>query len=315
MLVDASAPWSQQWVNAGKIVNKGVELMIYSTPIKSKDFTFDLGVNLAHNRSVVQELAQGVSRIYFNGDGNMPVKVGAVTGGKLGDIFANNLIKRDALGRVVVDANGLPQPDTGNGNLEQHLLNNPIGNIQPDLLMSVTPTFNYKGIVLSAMLDMRFGGDIVSVSEGMATAVGTSARTIYRGTWENINGVEDYYLVVPGVKADGSVNDIPVSAQTYYSTIGLFKSQKGYAEEFVHDASYIKLKELSLGYNFPKSLLKKTPFTQLKLSFVARNLCFLMKHTAGNPDGGYDTTMFSQALDFAAVPYTRTFGFSVNVGF
>lgn len=315
MLVDASAPWSQQWVNAGKIVNSGVEMMIYSTPVKTKDFTFDLGVNLAHNRSVVKELANGVSRIYFNGDGNMPVKVGALTGGRLGDIFANNLIKRDAQGRVIVDAQGLPQPETGDGNLEQYLLNHPIGNIQPDLLISVTPTFNYKGIMLSAMFDMRFGGDIVSVSEGMATSAGVSARTNDRGTWQNINGVEDYYMVVPGVKADGSVNDIPVSAQTYYSTIGLFKSQKGYAEEFVHDASYIKLKELSLGYNFPKAMLKKTPFTQLKLSFVARNLCFLMKHTAGNPDGGYDTTMFSQALDFAAVPYTRTFGFSVNVGF
>lgn len=315
MLVDASAPWSQQWVNAGEIVNRGVEMMIYSTPIQSKDFTFDLTMNLAHNRSTVKKLTSGVNRIYFNGDGNMPVKVGAVTGGKLGDIFANNLMKRDEQGRIIVDANGLPQPETGNGNLEQYLLNHPIGNIQPDLLMSVTPTFNYKGITLSAMFDMRFGGDIVSVSEGMATSVGTSERANNRGTWSSVNGVEDYYLTVPGIKTDGSVNDIPVSAQTYYSTIGLFKSQKGYAEEFVHDASYIKLKELALGYNFPKSMLKKTPFTQLKLSFVARNLCFLMKHTPGNPDGGYDTTMFSQALDFAAVPYTRTFGFSANIGF
>jgi hypothetical protein len=77
----------------------------------------------------------------------------------------------------------------------------------------------------------------------------------------------------------------------------------------------IKLKELSLGYSFPQKMLRRTPLTQLKLSFVARNLCFLMKHTPGNPDGGYDTTMFSQAIDYMAVPYTRTFGFSVNVGF
>ncbi len=125
----------------------------------------------------------------------------------------------------------------------------------------------------------------------------------------------DYYLVVPGVKEDGTPNDIPVSAQSYYSTIGLYKSQKGYAEEFVHDASYIKLKELSVGYSFPQSVLNRTPLTSLRLSFVARNLCFLMKHTPGNPDGGYDTTMFSQALDYMAVPYTRTFGFSINLGF
>ena len=315
MLVDAAAPWSQQWVNAGKILNKGIEMMVYTTPIKTKDLTFNLNMNFAHNSSIVKELAPGVQRIYFNGDNNMPVRVGAVVGGKLGDIYANNLIKRNNAGQVIVNAQGLPQPATGNGNLEQYLLNNPIGNIQPDLLMSVTPSLTFKGISLTAMFDMRFGGSIVSVSEGMATSVGTSERTLNRGEYKEISGVKDYYMVVPGVKEDGSINDIPVSAQAYYSTIGIYKSQKGYAEEFVHSASYIKLKELSLGYSFPKSVLRKTPFTALKLSFVARNLCFLMKHTPGNPDGGYDTTMFSQALDFAAVPYTRTFGFSINVGF
>lgn len=315
MLVDAAAPWSQQWVNAGKILNRGVEMMVYTTPIQTKDLTFNLNMNFAHNRSIVKELAPGVQRIYFNGDNNMPVRVGAVVGGKLGDIYANNLMKRNDAGQVIVNAQGLPQPATGNGNLEQYLLNNPIGNIQPDLLMSVTPSLTFKGISLTAMFDMRFGGSIMSVSEGMATSVGTSERTLNRGEYKEISGVKDYYMVVPGVKEDGSINDIPVSAQAYYSTIGIYKSQKGYAEEFIHSASYIKLKELSLGYSFPQRMLKKTPFTALKLSFVARNLCFLMKHTPGNPDGGYDTTMFSQALDFAAVPYTRTFGFSINVGF
>ena len=315
MLVDAAAPWSQQWVNAGKILNRGVEMMVYTTPIQTKDLTFNLNMNFAHNRSIVKELAPGVQRIYFNGDNNMPVRVGAVVGGKLGDIYANNLMKRNDAGQVIVNAQGLPQPATGSGNLEQYLLSNPIGNIQPDLLMSVTPSLTFKGISLTAMFDMRFGGSIMSVSEGMATSVGTSERTLNRGEYKDISGVKDYYMVVPGVKEDGSINDIPVSAQAYYSTIGIYKSQKGYAEEFIHSASYIKLKELSLGYSFPQRMLKKTPFTALKLSFVARNLCFLMKHTPGNPDGGYDTTMFSQALDFAAVPYTRTFGFSINVGF
>ena len=315
MLVDASAPWTQQWVNAGRITNKGVELMVYGTPVMTKDFTFNLSVNLAHNKSIVDELADGVNRIYFNGDPNMPVKVGAVPGGKLGEIYANNLMKRDAAGNVIIGTNGLPMTETGNGNLEQYLLDHPIGNIQPDLLMSVTPSFKWKNLSFSAMFDMKFGGDIVSVSEGMATKNGLSERTAYRGEFKELNGIKDYYMVVPGVKEDGSVNDIPVSAQRYYSTIGLYKSESGYAEEFVHDASYIKLKELSVGYTLPKKWLSKTPFTNLRASFVARNLCYLMKHCPGNPEGGYDTSMFSQALDFLAVPYTRTYGFTVNVEF
>ena len=315
MLVDASAPWSQQWVNAGRITNRGVELMLYGRPVDTKDFTFSLTANLAHNESTVDELADGVNRIYFNGDPNMPVKVGAVPGGKLGNIYANRLMKRNSAGQVIVDANGLPQPETGSGNLEQYILDHPIGNIQPDLMMSVTPSFRWKNLNISAMFDMKFGGDIVSVSEGMATMVGTSERTAYRGEFKELNGVQDYYMVVPGVKADGTPNDIPVSAQTYYSTIGLYLSQQGYAEEFVHDASYIKLKELSVGYTFPSKWLKKTPLQSARISFVARNLCFLMKHTPGNPDGGYDTSMFSQALDFLAVPYARTYGLTVNVEF
>ena len=318
MLVDASAPWSQQWVNAGKITNKGVELMLYGTPVKTKDFNFDLTMNFSKNISRVDELANGVDHIYFNGDSNMPVKVGARAGGKLGDIYANNLLKRDANGQMIIGEDGLPMPVTSadaGGNLEQYILDHPIGNIEPKLLMSVTPSLNYKGVSLTAMFDMRFGGEVVSVSEGMATSVGTSERTAYRGEYKELNGVKDYYMVAPGVTADGKPNTKEVSAQAYYSHIGLYKAQKGFAEMFVHSASYIKLKELALGYSLPKSLLRKTPLTNVKLSFVARNLCFLLKHTPGNPDGGYDTSMFSQALDFAAVPYTRTFGFSVNVAF
>ena len=110
MLVDAAAPWSQQWVNAGKILNRGVEMMVYTTPIQTKDLTFNLNMNFAHNRSIVKELAPGVQRIYFNGDNNMPVRVGAVVGGKLGDIYANNLMKRNDAGQVIVNAQGLPQP-------------------------------------------------------------------------------------------------------------------------------------------------------------------------------------------------------------
>lgn len=315
MLVDASAPWTQQWVNAGRITNRGVELMIYGTPVKTNDFTFNLNVNLAHNKSIVNDLADGVSRIYFNGDPNMPVKVGAVAGGKLGDIYANNLMRRDAAGNLILNSSGLPMAETGNGNLEQYLLDHPIGNIQPDLLMSVTPSFSYKNFSLSALFDMKFGGSIVSVSEGMATKYGLSDRTSYRGEFKEINGKKDYYMVVPGVTENGEVNTTPVSAQNYYQTIGVFKNESGFAEEFVHDASYIKLKELAFGFSAPSKWLKKTPFSNVRFSFVARNLCYLMKHCPGNPEGGYDTSMFSQALDFLAVPYTRTYGFTVNVEF
>ena len=125
MLVDTSAPWTQQWVNAGCITNRGYELMLYARPVQVHDLNVDLTLNLAHNNTVVKRLAKGVNRLYFSGDDNMPVKVGAVKGGRLGDIYANNLIKRDCQGRMIVDSNGLPQPETGNGNLEAFILSHP----------------------------------------------------------------------------------------------------------------------------------------------------------------------------------------------
>lgn len=301
MKVPAAAPWSGgQWVNAGLISNQGVELMLYSTIVDTKDFTFDLNVNMAHNVSMVKELApeRGVSYMFFNGDGNFPIKVGAREGEKLGEIYSTKLYKRDENGQIIVGNDGLPKYIQS----EEDYIKNPIGNIQPKLTMSVSPTFTYKGVMLSAMFDMKFGGDIFSYSEMVATGNGLAKRTENRG--ENNN----YMMVFNGVTESGQPNVKEITASQYYGALA--------PEDFLYDASFIKLKELSLGYSFPSRFLKKTPLTSLNVSFVARNLCYLLKHTPGtSPEGGYDTTMFSQAIDYAALPYTRTFGLSVSLGF
>ena len=300
MKVPAAAPWSGgKWVNAGLITNKGFEMMIYSTPVQLKDFSFDLNVNLAKNVSNVEKLADGVDYIYFNGDSNFPINVGARPGHKLGEIYAKTLYKRDEQGNIIINKeNGLPMTTTD----ADERLAKPIGNIQPNLLMSVSPSFTYKGFTLSAMFDMKFGGDIISISEMNATGSGMAKRTMNRGESDN------FMMIFPGVYEDGTPNTQKISASNYYGAQN--------AEDFIYDASFIKLKELAIGYTFPKSMLKKTPINSLNVSFVARNLAYLLKHTPGtSPEGGYDTTMFSQAIDFMAVPYTRTFGFSVNLGF
>lgn len=295
---DPSPSWRLRWVNSGLIVNKGVEAMIYATPIKTKDFEFNLNVNLSHNVSTVEKLNDQRKHTYFEGDQFMPVNVGAVEGGRLGDIYAKRMYRRDANGQVIM-RDGLPVFTTE----EQYSLDNPIGNIQPDLLMSVTPSFTYKGFTLSALFDMKFGGDIVSVSEAVSTSHGISKRTEARGN-----------ILLPGITENGTPNATEIDAQLYYQSIG--GRQYAVAEEFVYDASFVRLKEISFGYSFPSRILKKTPIANLRVSFVGRNLAYLLKHTPGtSPEGGYDTSMFSQALDFSSLPYSRTFGFSINLGF
>lgn len=294
LVVPMTGSFNGKYINAGLVGNKGVELMLYGTPVQTKDFSFDLTVNISHNKSEVIELAPEKKEVIFNeGESNFIIDVGAREGGKLGDIYPIQSYKRDANGNVVI-RDGYPLLEETKGEDRKA-----IGNIQPKLQMSVTPTFSYKGIYLSALFDMKFGGDIVSMSESVATNYGTAKRTENRGE-----------IIVPGVNEDGTPNRTPVNAETYYKRIA------NVAEEFLYDASFIKLKEISLGYSFPKSLLKKTPFTNLKVAFVGRNLCYLMSHTPGtSPEGGYDTSMFSQAFDFTSIPYTRTLGFSISVGF
>lgn len=299
MTVPMAGEFSSKYINAGEILNEGVELMLYTTPVKTKDFEFNLDMSLAHNTTVVK-LHDDAKYISFNfKNENMLVDVGAEEGGRLGNIYANTFYARNENGDLIL-RNGMPMIKS-NSSAERKC----IGNIQPDLLMSITPSFSYKGFFLSAMLDMRFGGDIVSVSEAIATRYGTAKRTEYRpATGIILDGIDE---------ATGLKNTVAVPAEDYYRSIG---GDNAPAEEFVYDASYIKFKELSIGYSFPSKWLQKIHISNLRLAFVGRNLCYLLKHTPGtSPEGGYDTTMFSQAIDYTAVPYTRTFGFSINVGF
>lgn len=300
MTVPMAGEFSSKYINAGEILNEGVELMLYTTPVKTKDFEFNLDMSLAHNNTTVVKLHDDAKYISFNfKDENMLVDVGAEEGGRLGNIYANTFYARNENGDLLL-RNGMPMIKS-NSSAERKC----IGNIQPDLLISVTPSFSYKGFFLSAMLDMRFGGDIVSVSEAIATRYGTAKRTEYRPAAG---------IILDGIdEATGLKNTVAVPAEDYYRSIG---GDNAPAEEYVYDASYIKFKELSIGYSFPSKWLQKIHISNLRLAFVGRNLCYLLKHTPGtSPEGGYDTTMFSQAIDYTAVPYTRTFGFSINVGF
>jgi hypothetical protein len=293
--------WKERRINAGKIQNQGIEFALYSTPIQTKDFTFNLDLNMAHNVTTVQEL-HPVMKYADLGDDRFFFMLGALEGGKLGDIYATRIIKRDENGNQIINKyTGLPQLD---GSKERK--DRVIGNIQPDLIMSVTPRFSFRNIFLSALFDMKFGGDIVSVSDAIATHYGMSKRT------ENRNET----VILPGVYEDGTPNTTSIRYEDYYRFIGNAGTDAGVAEEFVFDASYIKFRELAIGYSFDQKFLKKTPFNTLKLSFVARNLCYFLKHTPGtNPEGGFDITLYSQAFDYLTIPDTRTFGFSLNIGF
>ncbi|MCL1938798.1 MAG: SusC/RagA family TonB-linked outer membrane protein [Candidatus Azobacteroides sp.] len=300
---DKSTGYDRRRINAGNIQNQGLEFAFYSVPLRTKDWEVGLDFNMAHNLTTVKKLNPDVKYVDF-GDGvdRFFFTVGAVEGGKLGDIYATRVVKRDENGNPIINKyTGLPELD-GSKKLEERA----IGNIQPKLTMSAAPRLSYKNVFVSALIDMKFGGNIISVSDAIATHYGTSKRT------ENRNET----FVLKGVYTDGTPNTTRISYEDYYRFIGNTGTDAGVAEEFVFDASYVKFRELALGYSIGRDLLKNTPFSICKFSFVARNLCYLLKRTPGtNPEGGFSTSMYSQAFDYLAIPDSRTLGFSINVSF
>jgi TonB-linked SusC/RagA family outer membrane protein len=285
-----SSGYDLRLINAGLITNKGIEFMLTTVPVKTNDFRLGIDFNFAKNEGVLEELADGIPE-YDLGMGVM-----ALPGEKLG-VIRGSIYNRNESGEIIVDANGLQTTAQG----DDHIL----GNIQADWTGSININAEYKGFYLSALMSIQEGGDIISTSEQGAVSSGTAARTTENNRMS---------LFVDGVTADGGANNVMISAEEYWRQLSKVD------EEFIYDASHMKLKELAIGYNIPKSILSKIPHNPVKsarLSLVGRNLFYFYKHTPGtSPDASaYSSSLAAQAFDFSPVPATRTYGFSLNVGF
>ncbi|MCU4176606.1 SusC/RagA family TonB-linked outer membrane protein [Carboxylicivirga sp. N1Y90] len=281
---------SQTLTNIGKILNEGIEVTLSTVPFKNNDWRIGLDFNFAMNEGTLVKLKEGIPRYDFGSS------VVAYEGGKLGDILGS-VYNRNEEGQLIVDENGLMTINTDD--------NIVIGNIQADWTGAINLSVDYKGLFLTSLISVQEGGDIVSSSERSATSAGTAAQTT-----EN-NRISFF---VDGVTEDGGINTTMISAEEYWRQVSKVD------EEFVYDASHMKLRELAIGYNLPKSLLAKipsNPVQSVRLSFVGRNLWYFYKNTPGTvPDASaYSTNYAAQAYDFSPVPSTRTYGFSLNVGF
>lgn len=204
-----------------------------------------------------------------------------------------NGYERDANGRLLIGDNGLPIKES----------NKIVGNMTPDWTGSFSTSLRWKNLSLNALIDIRCGGDFISTTDAYATAAGTSARTLDRENEIVVNGI---------VKSTGKENTQTVSAQTYWSAVG---GAYGVAEEYLYDASYVKLRELSIGYTLPKAWLRNLPIQSVKLSAVGRDLFYIFKNAPINPESSFGRSDYAQAFEYAALPSTRSLGFTLNVKF
>lgn len=293
LAIDTPLPsgYTQKIINAGKMRSEGVELQLTGTPIQTKDWQWDVTLNWGLNRTKCIELGGGVQRYELGGTRIATVVVN--DGGSYGDIVAANAYQRDEQGRILIGDDGMPLTET----------DKVIGNMLPDWVGSIGTTLTWKNLSFNALIDIRVGGDFISLTDAIATSVGNSARTL-----EGRDG-----MVVDGILAStGQPNNIEVTAQDYWNRVG---SSQGVAEEFMYSGTYVKMRELSLGYSLPKKWLEPIKLQDVKLSVVARDLFYFYKDAPMNPESSMSYNDYYQAFEYGSMPPTRSWGFSLNVKF
>ena len=298
--VSRPSGFESKFINGGLVRNQGVEVLLSGEVLRKNDFTWTSTINFSRNRSTVEELSDQVNILSFGTFDQFGVRVQAEVGEPFGNIYADRSYLRDpATGQRIIGDNGLPVPDPDG--------EKKIGNFQPDWLAGVTNTITFKSFTLSFLVDIKKGGDIYSFSNAVAAANGNAEFTLgQRAEW--YAGAGGY--VAEGVREDGSPNTQEIDPQEYWQFVG--GQASAFAEEFIYDAGFVKLRELTLGYQLPQKILEKTVFTKVRFSFVGRNLFFIHKNTPGfDPEATFNSGK-SQGIEAFAFPSTRSFGFNLN---
>ena len=293
-------------INAGNIQNTGVELMLNARPVETKDFSWDTQLNISRNKSKIIELLPGQPGMRYSLGGSDALQIYAVAGGVYGEIWGTKYqrvedVNSPYYGQLLLSDSGLPQATS-----ERYK----IGEQQPDMMAGWTNSFTYKNFGFSFLIDGRFGGDIFSFTNLELQRSGIAEVTAPGGKRDDI--------VVPGVirQSDGSYaqNQTPVSLQKYYQALGTGRA--GISEAYIYDATNIRLRNVSLTYSFPSSLLKKTPIQRLKLGVSVNNVWMIKSNLNGiDPESVYATSTNATGMENASAPTSRTYLFNVTLGF
>lgn len=293
-------------INAGNIQNTGIELMLNARPVETKDFSWDTQLNISRNKSKIIELLPGQPGMRYSLGGSDALQIYAVAGGVYGEIWGTKYqrvedVNSPYYGQLLLSDSGLPQATS-----ERYK----IGEQQPDMMAGWTNSFTYKNFGFSFLIDGRFGGDIFSFTNLELQSSGIAEVTAPGGKRDDI--------VVPGVirQSDGSYaqNQTPVSLQKYYQALGTGRA--GISEAYIYDATNIRLRNVSLTYSFPSSLLKKTPIQRLKLGVSVNNVWMIKSNLNGiDPESVYATSTNATGMENASAPTSRTYLFNVTLGF
>ena len=287
--------YAYRYVNAGNIQNTGVELMIEGTPVEIKNFSWKTGINYAFNKNKVVRLHAELPVFQYGPYGfSSSYAMKLKKGGSFGDIYGK-AFKRDANGKILYETDGerqgLPMIE-GDGNTVK------VGNANPDFTLGWTNTFSWKGLVLSLLVDGRYGGKVLSQTQADMDMYGVTKVTG--------DARDKGYVMLEGQKI--------TNVKGFYKSI--VGGRAGVTEYYMYDATNFRLRELALGYTFPKRWMDATKFFRdVQLAFTARNLFFIYKKAPFDPDLILSTGNDNQAIEVYGMPTTRSMGFSLRVMF
>lgn len=311
--------YSNKYINAGLIKNYGAEVMLTGTIIRNKNFDVEAFVNFSANRSKVLELADGLTTYEM---ANRRVSVEARIGERMGDLYGigfsrvqstdPNAPYYDASGKytgqMVFAANGRPIPTTNRIYL---------GNYNPDWLMGTGARLNYKGIRMSFLFDIRHGGTLYSETQTVGREGGIITETLEgRANGYDLsqpgNGVIGQGVVFSnGTNGTISPNTTKLAAREWHTA---WTNGRGLAEGVMYDASFVKLRELQIGYTIPDRLFGKSPFRGMTISLVGRNLLLWDKVPHVDPENmSYSGGTALPGIEYMSIPTTRSYG--VNLSF
>jgi TonB-linked SusC/RagA family outer membrane protein len=297
--------FSRKWVNAGEIQNKGVEVGLNYSPIRTKDFSWDINVNWSRNRNLVVSLygeTENIVLASYQGS----ITINATKGQPYGVIRGFGF-KYDNNGNKIVDANGY----------YKSVSDQIIGDTNPEWNGGITNSIKYKNLKLNFLVDVQKGGDVYSLDMHYGQGTGLTSNT--GGLNELGNPIRNSLadgggVLNVGVTEDGAVNTTRARGDYYGGAFYWGNSSRNPSAMTVYDASYVKLRELALAYNMPKTLLGDK-VSSASLSLVGRNLWIISKNVPyADPESGLGAGN-AQGYLSGSYPTYRTVGLSLNIEF
>jgi hypothetical protein len=289
--VSPASGFSGKQINAGRVTNRGLEALLSVTPVRNfRGLEWTTTFNFARNRSRIAELAEGITTIVL-GTG-WYVNVEARVGEPYGSLFGYHFARDEATGKILTSG-GLPL--LGGRKV--------LGNIQPDWTGGWSNNFRYKNFTLYGLLDVKKGGDIYSITNFFGDYAGVLESSL-RGReqdWDKPG------LVIDGIdEATGQPNATRVTAEQYFQNIFPVN------EPYVYDGTYVKLREIRLGFDLPQNWANRLYADAVNLAVTGRNLYTWTDVPNIDPEFSYQTGNL-QGIEFTALPNARSFGLSVRV--